>query len=112
MATGSPVPDQLPNQMVSVFRPRRFILSGSRTHGDAREVVAGHWFAQASADWVATLLPFTTFTVQDARTALPALLVQNGVVYDDLENFVASGKKSRRKSPCYRLCHASQRGTW
>ncbi|OAN44907.1 nucleotidyltransferase family protein [Magnetospirillum moscoviense] len=36
MATVSSVPDQLLNQVVSVFHPRRVILFGSRARGDAR----------------------------------------------------------------------------
>lgn len=37
MAAGSPVPDQLLKQVVSVFHPRRVILFGSRARSDARE---------------------------------------------------------------------------
>jgi uncharacterized protein len=37
MATGSPVPDQLLKQVVSVFHPRRVILFGSRARGDGHE---------------------------------------------------------------------------
>lgn len=37
MTTGSPVPDELLNQVVSVFDPRRVILFGSRARGDTHE---------------------------------------------------------------------------
>lgn len=36
MATGSPVPDHLLDQVVSVFNPRRVILFGSWARGDAQ----------------------------------------------------------------------------
>lgn len=85
-------------------------------HGEVLEV------AHAIEAWAATLGPFTTFTVQDAKNALPAhpprmvsagvlMLVENGVAYEDLGYYAARARRGRPKGPRYRLSGAAWRYT-